>query len=691
MKNLTFSKKEGNIGWLEWNQANSPVNLLSFSFMEELEEIIKNTDPSLKALVFISKKQNHFCAGADINDIQKIKSKKELKNILDKVHDLFDRFEKLDLFKIVAIEGSCLGGGLEWALCFDWRLAGDSPSTRLALPETRLGLIPGFGGCLRLPRLTGLKNSLSLIPSGKTLSSRQALQINLVDERVPSLVLEKRALELAQNIVTKREQPLKKTFKNQKAFSFFIEKTFKHLIGFYAKNQILKKTKGFYPAPLKALELIQKTYGKKQDKKDFNKEKSAFCELHESSVSQNLIRIFQMTKQAQKIKTNSQIKKPIERIGILGAGVMGRSIAWLLLDKAFSVRLVDTKEESLVNTLKWVKQMGEKQLAKKQINSYEFKRKINRLSVSPHLWGFSNMDLVIEALPENKQLKENVIREVSKKLSPHCLFASNTSSLSIKELSQHSSSPENFFGLHFFNPAHKMPLLEIILTDQQKDLFLAPLSHFVKKLGKVPVFAKDSPGFIVNRLLAVYLTEALLLYEEGFDIERLDDCYSKQFGFPMGPFQLMDKIGLDICTSFIHQLKSSGLNFKVPSWTPELTQTLGLGEKSGQGFYNYKGTPPRQNEKLKQLKRKSPLDISDEVIIQRGIYRMINEAFLLLKEEKVQSEEDIDLALVMGLGFPPFLGGPMKYARDIGLSHIKNSLEKLSHQYGERFKTHFSA
>lgn len=692
MKSLKFTIKENSIGWLKWDQPNSSTNLLSLSFMEEINSIMKDIESAKpKALVLISKKPNSFCAGADIKGIQNIQTKKEVQSSLDKVQDMFCRFEQLKLSKIAVIHGPCLGGGLEWALCFDYRLISDSPHTRLALPEVQLGLIPGFGGCLRLPRLIGLNQSLSLILPGKGLNSTQAQQVALADERIPSLTLEKRALEFAREIV-KGEKPAhpKTNYKARKPYSFFMEKTLKPVLCFLAKKQILKKTKGFYPAPLKALEVIQKTYGHPISKEIMETEKEAFCEAFQTPESKNLIRLWTLIDKTKKIKTGKTSQKPIEKIGILGAGVMGRAIAYLFADKGFKVRLVDNSKNSLCQALHWSEKLWEQQKQRQKLNTYEFKQKINKLSVSTNLWGFSTLDLVIEALPENKKLKQEVIQKVSKKLNPQCLFASNTSSLSLSELAQSSRYPEKFFGLHFFNPAYKTPLVEIGLTDEQKELSLYSVRSVLKKLGKIPLFVKDSPGFIVNRLLVTYLTESLLLYEEGCEIEAIDHCYKAQFGLPLGPFELMDQIGLDICIQSIAYLKGTGLNLKTPQWTQQLTEVLGQGVKSGTGFYIYNNKKAFLNEKTRELKQSDQkAALSDEKIIQRGVFRMINEGKKLLKDQVVQSEEDIDLALILGMGFPPFRGGPMRYAENLNLSQVKKRLEEFSGQYGQRFKPHF--
>ena len=668
MKQLRFSIKEEFVGWLEWSTDNSSVNLISPSFMEELSAIIKEISTSpIKVLALISKKEKSFCAGADIREIQNIKDKQTLNNILNESQQIFSQFESLKFSKITAIEGACLGGGLEWALCFDYRLASNSAQTKLGLPEIQLGLIPGFGGCIRLPKLVGLKSALKLILTGKSIKAKQALAIGLVNELVPSLVLEKRALELARQIINGKALPHpKNSYKDKRPYFYWLETLLKPAICFVFKKQTLKKTKGFYPAPLKAIKLIKNTYNSPISQDTLNKESLSFTELMQTQSTKNLIHLWTTIDKAKKQIITPKNYKPIQNIAVIGAGVMGQSIAYLLVNKGFKVRLIDDKAEVLCSALSQTKKMLEKQKNRGQMSSYELENKWNHFSVSQNFWGFQNLDLVIEALPENLELKQKLIAEISKQIHSECLLASNTSSLSILELAKSSIQPSRFLGLHFFNPAHKMPLLEVCMTETQKES-LSSLFPFIKQIGKIPLFVKDSPGFVVNRLLVSYLTECLNLFEEGYDIKYIDQVFTKQFGMPLGPFELMDKIGLDICLNTLHHLEQKGISFKSPSWTKNLTKILGEGAKSKQGFYLYANQDKILNPKTKTLKRKAPKgrintpEKIDQLILQSAIDKLCIEGKKLLKNQIIQHEEEINLAMVLGTGFPPFLGGPMPW------------------------------
>ena len=667
MKHLHFKVKEPSIGWLEWDQGNSSVNLISSSFIKELSSLIKTIESAqLKALIFSSKKENSFCAGADIKEIQKIQESKQVESLLKTAHHIFSKFENLKISKISVIEGVCLGGGLEWALCFDYRLASQSRFTKLGFPEVRLGLIPGLGGCIRLPKLIGLRKALKLILTGKSLTTKQALSIGLINEQVPSFVLKKRALELARQIVQGKalSQP-KNNFKEQQTYSYWLEFFLKPVICFLSKKQILAKTKGFYPAPLEAKQLIEKTCYTPLSKKALNQEDELFIKLLQTQSTKNLIHLWILTDKAKKTIRTAHNYKPIQKIAVIGAGLMGHSISCLLVDKGFTVRLIDNREEALCQALQHTKKLFEKQKSRRQINSYEFTNKLNNLSVSQNFWGLKTCDLIIEALPEDLRLKQKLIAKISKKANSKCLFASNTSSLSILELAKSNAHPSHFFGLHFFNPVHKMPLLEICMTEDQKKSHPQVLS-FIKQLGKIPLFVKDSPGFVVNRILVSYLSECLNLLEEGYDIKHIDSILKSQCGMPLGPFELMDKIGLDICLKTVSHLEQKGIYFKTPKWTKDLTTLLGQGEKSQKGFYiYYEDKEKTLNPKTKTLNRvKETATQKDKQLINRVIAKMSMEGNKLIQNKIVQKEEEIDLAMVLGAGFPAFLGGPMQYHKN---------------------------
>ncbi len=692
MSSLHLKTKEQNIGWIEWDDPSSSTNVLSVHLLDEFSQLVDRLEKEdFKVLVLVSKKPSVFIAGADIKDIQNIDSKEDFKKVLDKAHNVLNRFEKLKASKIAAINGACLGGGFELALAFDYRLAADSPKVKIGLPEVKLGLLPGFGGCIRCPRLVGLKTSLDMILTGKNYPAKVALKKSLVHEVVPSAILNERVLELARDILNGKKEPHpSQKYKPKNLIEFILEKVFKQIIFFISKQKILKETKGFYPAPLKALKVIQKTYGSSHLEKSLKKETEAFCEVAVTSESKNLIRIFFLMNQIKKQKKSEQIK-PINQIAVLGAGVMGSGIAYLCADRGYNTRLKDIQAESISKSLNHANNLWKKQYKRRRLTTHQWDKNKFLLSGSLNYSGFSNMDLVIEAISEDQDIKEKVISESAKHLNPSTIFASNTSSLSISKLAKSYPWPERFVGIHFFNPAYKMPLVEIIKTDQNDEKTLASAFEFAKSLGKIPVIVKDSPGFIVNRMLMPYLTEALWLLKDGNNIKEVDRYYTHKFGLPMGPFRLMDEVGLDICTNVISIFQKSGLKqLDVPQNTEKLTEVLGLGKKEGKGFYIYEGEDYLINKKTSFFQKEKILSTPED-IINRGIYRIINEGRKLLEESVVTNENDIDIAMMFGIGFPPFLGGPMNYAKHLGLQKIKTQLKEFSKKLGSRFEpySHF--
>jgi len=688
MSSLKFQIKQPNIGWIEWDDPSSSVNTLSLKLLEEWAQLIDHLEQQdLKVLILVSKKDSVFIAGADMKDIQNINHKKEFQKILTKAHSILNRFEQLKASKIAIINGACLGGGLELALAFDYRLASDSHHVKIGLPEVKLGLLPGFGGCVRLPRLVGLLTSLDMILTGKSYSAKAAFKKSLVDEVIPCALLHQRALSLAQEILSsKKDSHPSQVYKIKTLKEFLLEKWGTFFVCWMAKQRILKETKGFYAAPLKALQVIQSTYGSSHLQKSLKKEQDAFCEVATTPESKNLIRIFFLMNAIKKQKSSAQ---PMQQIAVLGAGVMGGGIAYVCADKGYNVLLKDIKVESISKSLNKAQELWDKQYKRRLLSKIERKQKPFLLLGSLDYSGFSKTDLVIEAISENEEIKKQSILEVVPHITSSTIFASNTSSLSITSLAKSYPWPENFVGLHFFNPVYKMPLVEIITTQQSDPKVIQQMFEFAKSLGKIPVILKDSPGFIVNRMLMPYLTEALWLLKDGHNIQKVDYDYTHKFGFPMGPFRLMDEIGLDICIDVISHLKKAGLSqIDVPSTYTQLKDVLGLGKKVRRGFYIYDKLKTKINKEVLHFQKRKTLCTSTEVI-RRGIYRMINEGQKLLEESVVKNESDIDMAMLFGTGFPPFLGGPMNYARHIGLQNIKQDLENYRQKWGTRFKPHF--
>ena len=683
---LKLTGKEGGTGVLEWGDPKGPVNILSRKSFSELEEVLSEIEGKhLKALVLISRHPSVFCAGADIKELKGL-SKKDLAPALSRAYRIFRRLESLPAVKISAVHGACLGGGLEFILTCDLRLASNDPATRLGLPEVHLGLIPGFGGTFRLPRLLGLKTGLDLILSGRICNSQTAFRMGLVDELVPPSILRERAMKLAEEIIKTGASSFKRN--NRTHSALWTENfLFRPFIFHRAKKILLKKTKGFYPAPLKAWSVIKTTYNTSSMETAHAVEKKAFLSLIGEKESRNLIRLFFLKNSARK-KLSGPAFSPKAPVGVLGAGVMGGGIARLSADRGLPVRLYDVKKEALSKALKEAYDFWKEQSRRGHIDKYELRKKQDRLSTDLTGDGFLKTDLIIEALPENRNLKKKVIREIGARLNPSAVFAVNTSSLSVSDLATAFPRPEQFVGMHFFHPAHKMPLVEIVKTQHSGDSAIQTAFHLAKSLGKTPVLVKDCPGFIVNRLLAPYLSEALHFLKEGKNIEEVDHIYTHSFGLPLGPFSLMDEVGPDLCLAALENLEEAGVNMNVPEEIRPILKDLGPGRKGGKGFYIYGPKKRSVSPKILTL-QKSGETIDPKDCVERGMYRLINEAFQIL-EEGTAGEEDIDLAMILGMGFPPFLGGPLKYAKDTGLKIIGDRLQSLTRRLGPRFTPHSS-
>ncbi len=688
-------KAVGDIAIMEWDLVGEKVNKMSAPILIRLRELLEEVQQSkFKALIMISRKPGIFIAGADIEEIRALKKKEDFEKALNEAHQIFNKVEDLKIPVIVAIHGQCLGGGCELSLACDYRIATDDPSTRIGLPEVKLGIIPGFGGCVRLPRVVGLQASLDIILAGKTVDANKALRIGLVDQVVHVNFLEEAALKMANEVASKPKR--KKRFHAVKPMDRILEsKLGQHLVFKQARKTVMSQTKGKYPAPLKALEVIQKTYGFTRRDEALEIEKQGFCEVGVTDVSKHLINVFFLMESVKK-KTGAgeTVKgKKVSKIAVLGAGTMGGGIAYIAADKGIEARLKDINTDALARGFVAVQDILGKLLKKKKITKYDYQRKIGLISGTTDYSGFKLVDVVIEAIVEDMKIKQKVIAELVGQCRPDAIIATNTSSLSVNEMAKAHPKPENFVGMHFFNPVHKMPLVEVIRGEKTSDEATATIFELSKKLGKIPVVVKDGPGFLVNRLLMPYLIEAAFLLEEGASIENVDDLYVNEFGMPMGPFTLMDEIGIDVCGKVVKIFHESfGDRVQVPASMAKLVEQKRLGKKTQKGFYHYEANGKRggvDHSVYEALGLKTPTDsITDKDVVQRGIFAMINEAALALIEERiVDTPEEVDLAMIMGTGFPPFRGGLLRYADSVGTAYIADELEIYATKLGDRFKT----
>lgn len=677
---------ESKIATITFDLEGSKVNILSTPVMVKLDEFLDKVSSSqAEVLVFKSAKEGQFIAGADINEIKVLETQEQVQNAVQKGQSIFNKIEDLKQKTLAAIDGPCVGGGCELALACDYRVASDRSSTKIGLPEVQLGIIPGFGGCYRLPKLIGLQNSLDVILAGKTLRAKKAKRVGLIDELIPVAIFDQVVDKWIEKIKNKSKP--KKSFKPKaKSDKFLNSKLGQPIVFKTAKKQLLKKSKGHYPAPLNALEVVKNSYGKNRSSA-LATEMKGFVKSAVTPESKNLIHLYFMMEENKKgfaTSEKTQFKK-IGSLGVLGAGTMGGGIAALAATKNHFVRMKDISQESLSRGFEAAADFWNKRLKRRHMTQQDFDEKMGRLTGTLDYSGFSGLDLVVEAVVENLDLKKRVLNESFEAAGEDVILATNTSSLSVNAMAEGLKKPENFVGLHFFNPVPVMPLVEVIRGDKTSDETLESVFQFSKKIGKTPIVVKDGPGFLVNRLLLPLLGEALFFLEEGCCIESVDKAFVNSFGMPMGPFRLMDEIGIDVCVKVLKIFQESlGERVQVPELIKKFDLEKRLGKKTKLGFYTYDSRGKEKAVDLsiyKELGLKNPKpERETQEYIDRGVYLMVNEAARALEEEIVSKVSDVDLAMIMGTGFPPFRGGLLKYADSVGVDKI---IEKLKNWNAE--------
>jgi 3-hydroxyacyl-CoA dehydrogenase/enoyl-CoA hydratase/3-hydroxybutyryl-CoA epimerase len=716
--NFTY-RVENEVGIVTFDSPGEPVNTLSPEVGTEFEAILKRAegDSQVKAVVLISGKRDSFIAGAKIDWLQQLKTSHEATAASKSGQDGFNRLEAFGKPVVAAIHGAALGGGLEWALACRYRIATDSPKTSFGLPEVQLGLIPGAGGTQRLPRLIGPKAALDLILTGKNLKPKKALKLGVIDELVPPPILlevaKKRALELASGKLSPsrdRGHPLKAMarskglsdiLKGLAAKELWAELALednpfgRKILYDQAKKGVLRKTRGKYPAPEKALDAVR--IGLEEGlKAGLEAEAKLFGELVVSQVSQRLVEIFFATTALKKENGAKDAKvKPreVKKVGVLGGGLMGGGIAYVSSNTAgIHVRMKDKDHAGVSRALKHVRGLYDERVRKRSLSWREAEAKLALVTAGTSYAGFKHADIVIEAVFEDLALKQKIIRELEPLLKPECIFASNTSSLPIAKIAEAAKRPENVIGAHYFSPVNKMPLLEIITHAGTADWVTATCVELGKKQGKTVIVVNDGPGFYTSRILAPYLNEAAWLLAEGADIVDLDAALV-DFGFPVGPITLLDEVGMDIGAKVGKvMLAAFGDRMAPPETSQRLIDDGRLGRKAKKGFYLYDGPSAGKKKTVDESvyallphgRDRKKLDRHE--MAERCTLQMINEAFRCLGEGILRSARDGDIGAIFGLGFPPFLGGPFRYAESVGLPNLLERTEHYKRKHGKRFE-----
>lgn len=693
-KLVDHSATEPGLWALYFDLPNEKVNKLSPTVMTELDGILSalKSRSDIKTLVFLSEKESIFIAGADIEIIKTIRDAVEGMKLASSGQAVIQKLEELPFPVVAAIHGACMGGGTELALCCKYIVASDAPGTRIALPEVNLGVLPGFGGTVRLPARIGLQASLDYILTGKTMNGEKAAKIGFADAVLPQQGFKQHALAFGSKVIRKQVPPRRVP---TSLMSNMLEgnPVGRAVMFSQARKMIMSKTRGQYPAPLKILDVLSANAGR--SKKDaLVREAKAFGELSITDVSKRLIDLFFATEKVKK-QTGVPGKKletadKVGRVGLLGAGVMGGGIAQLVAQKDLPVRMKDIDYKGLATGMVAASRLFGGLVKKRKLTKREVDIKMALISSTIDYSGFGTVDLVIEAVVENMDVKKKVLKEAEASLKTNAIFATNTSSLSVTEMATAASRPQNVVGMHFFNPVHRMPLIEVIRGEKTDDRATMAIFELSKRLGKTPIVVKDGPGFLVNRLLMPYLNEASYLMAEGAPIEELDEAVL-EFGMPMGPATLLDEVGIDVATKVAKILHHAFGARAVPCpLNDRLVEAKLFGKKSGKGFFIYdaQGKKGELNSEIYKTLGVTPVSGGkDQKVdwIPRMIYPMINEAALCLAEGIVAESQDVDLGMIMGTGFPPFRGGPLRYADAVGVDKVVATLEELSKIVGPRF------
>ncbi|HHX8437403.1 TPA: fatty acid oxidation complex subunit alpha FadJ [Vibrio diabolicus] len=682
-KAFSLKVDEQNIAWLAIDVPNEKMNTLQAAFADEMKEIFAQLKDGsgIKGMIIHSLKPDNFVAGADVRMLEACTTASEAEALARQGQELFQQLSDLPYPVVAAIHGPCLGGGLELALACDYRVCTDSDKTRLGLPEVQLGLLPGSGGTQRLPRLIGLLPSLDLILTGKQLRAKKAKKLGVVDACVPDTIL----LDVAKQFIDKgKNKGTKKLSTKEKVMSgsglgrkFVFEQ---------AAKKTNQKTRGNYPATVAILDVIQhgleKGFAQGQEL-----EAKRFGELVMSSESKALRSIFFATTEMKKENGTDAKPAPVHKVGVLGGGLMGAGISHVSVAKVkVPVRIKDVSNDGVLNALNYNYKLFEKQRKRRILSKADLQAKMLQLSGGVDFTSFNHIDVVIEAVFEDLDLKQKMVADIEANAKPETIFATNTSSLPIHKIAEKAERPENVVGLHYFSPVEKMPLVEVIPHETTSDETISTVVALAKKQGKTPIVVKDKAGFYVNRILAPYMNEAAHILLANEPIEKIDTALL-DFGFPVGPITLLDEVGVDIGAKIMPILVNElGERFKGPDVFDILLNDGRKGRKSGKGFYTYKGKKKEVDKSIYKLLKLDPESkLSDNDIALRCVLPMLNEAVRCLDDGIIRSPRDGDIGAIFGIGFPPFLGGPFRYMDQFGIKELVEKMNEFASKYGDRY------
>jgi len=660
-------KDQNGIAWLCIDKADSSANVLSEPVLRELAEHIVQFEADLpKGLVIYSGKSNGFVMGADINEFTTIEDTDQAYALIRQGQLVLERLAALDCPTVAVINGFALGGGLELALACDYRLAHKLPKPVLGLPEVQLGIHPGFGGTVRTVHIAGVRAAMQLMLTGKSITVEKAKRQGIVDRVCNADDWKQVAAELVKARPKKSTAPLLDRMLNLSIFRPFIVRTLRKQVAGKARRE-------HYPAPYAIIDLWAR-YGAAKTTA-YEAEARSIAKLMCGSTARNLIRVFFLQN-----RLKSQGKKSsaaVNSVHVIGAGVMGGDIAAWCAYRGLEVTLQDREMKYIEPALV----RAEKLFSRKVRDDQQRVSTAARLKADVDGSGVAGADLIIEAIYEDLDAKKALYAKLQASMQEHAILATNTSSIRLQDLRTELNHPRRFVGLHFFNPVAQLPLVEIIHCDDTEEEILDAAFAFVKRIGKLPLLCASSPGFVVNRVLAPYMAEAMHLIEDGVALVDIDAA-AESFGMPMGPIELIDSVGIDVAVH-VSKVLGSAFDRPIPARLTDMVERKQFGRKSGQGFYRWEaGKAVKPSKETRN--GAGPVDnIEDRLMLP-----MVNEAVACLDEKVVADADLLDAGVIFGTGFAPFRGGPLQYARERGVAEVVQRLEELQQQYGDRFQPH---
>jgi 3-hydroxyacyl-CoA dehydrogenase / enoyl-CoA hydratase / 3-hydroxybutyryl-CoA epimerase len=674
---------ESDIALLTFDRPESTANIFDQPTFDELKENLNflETEKGLHGLIIRSAKPKIYIAGADLKGFTADLNPERIAFLIEQGQKAFDRISNLPFVTVAAIHGVALGGGFEIALACDYRVASLDPGTKVGFPETMLGILPAWGGSTRLPSLIGFQKALDAILTGRQFPAKLAAKLGMVD----AVTYPERIIGVATGLIRKsdgKKRAPRQLLVNRPPISKLVKSE--------AEKRLKAKTRGNYPAQQKALDVVFASLTLPHEQ-SLENEKNRFVELALGSEAQNLIRVFFMQERAKRLKvdlgeSSGVPVKSVRKCMVIGAGLMGAGIAQWLSARGIRVLLKDVGPLPLAKGIQSIDKLNREAVRRYVFSENEARAAYDRIVPVFEDVPLRDIDLVIEAAVEELEIKKKIFAALDGRISPEVIIASNTSALSIDEMAGSLQNPDRMVGIHFFNPVHRMQLVEIVSGPKTSALTVERALRFVKSIGKLPVLVKDSPGFLVNRVLLPYMVEAVRLFREGHRLTNIDSVIL-DFGMPMGPLRLTDEVGLDVAAHVVHELDGRLTHLGPLDDTLQRMMAKGwLGRKSGKGFYQYNAAGRESpNSDLGSFQPAEPALQNEGDLRDRLVLIMVNEAARVLEEKVVETAEDIDFGMIMGTGWAPFRGGPLRFADSLGITTVVSRLKNLQARIGERF------